>query len=202
MSGISLAEGAESEMRPIVSQQIRLRHPDTFAIGEGSIVDDFCYFSTRVEIGRFCHIATGCSVGGGVAHLFRLGDFSSLSAGVRIWCASDDFTRSLITLIPPGFGPVKEGLIEGDVILERFTGVGANSVVMPENHIPEGVAIGALSFVPPRYSFEPWMVYAGIPIHPIRPRDREAVLRQHEAFLRELERVKGENHSLPSSSQQ
>lgn len=162
----------------IVSKMIRVRHPETFVVGDHSIVDDFCYFSTQVRVGRYSHIANGCSVGGGRSHLFTLGDYSSLSAGVRIWCASDDFARSLIFVPPPGFEDVKESLIEGDVSLGNCTGVGANSVVMPGNAIPEGTTIGALSFVPPRFAFEPWAVYAGCPIRRVGTRDKDAVLRQ------------------------
>ena len=73
--------------------------------------------------------------------------------------------------------------ISGDVSLGDHSGVGANSVVMPRNEVPEGVAIAALSFVPPEFSFEPWTVYAGIPIAPIKLRNRESVLRQVEHFL-------------------
>jgi len=178
---------------PIVSPNVRLRHPDDFTVGEGSIVDDFCYFSTRMVVGRFCHIASGCSVAGGGEWLFQLGDFSSLSSGVKVWCASDDFTRNMVTIIPQDFGPVKEGAIAGDVTFERLTAVGANSVVMPSNHAPEGTAIGALSFVPAGFAFEPWTVYAGTPIRRIRERDRDAVLRELERFESEL--AKGEGAS-------
>ena len=170
----------------IVSKMIRVRHPDAFAVGEHSIVDDFCYFSTQIRVGRYAHIANGCSVGGGRAHVFTLGDYSSLSAGVRIWCASDDFVRSLIFVAPPGYEDVKESLVEGDVSLERCTGIGANSVVMPGNAIPEGTTVGALSFVPAGYRFEPWTVYAGIPIRRVASRDKEAVLRQ----VRRLEELR------------
>lgn len=162
----------------IVSKMIRVRHPEHFVVGEHSVVDDFCYFSTRVRIGRLSHVANGCSVAGGGARTFTLGDYSSLSAGVRIWCASDDFVRGLIFLPPEGTSDVKESLIEGDVTVGDCTGIGANTVVMPGNAIPEGTAIGALSFVPPNYPFEPWSVYAGIPIRLIRRRDRDAVERQ------------------------
>ena len=61
--------------------------------------------------------------------------------------------------------------------LEKYTGIGTNSVIMPNNHIPEGVTIGALSFVPSNYKFEPWTVYAGRPIRPIKKRNKENVLR-------------------------
>lgn len=172
----------------IVSKSIRVRVPGHFEVGEGSIVDDYCYFSTRVRIGRFSHIANGCSVAGGKERTFTMGDFGSLSAGVKIWCTSDDFVRGLVTIVPAGFGPVKEGLIEGDVTLERFCAVGANSVVMPGNHVPEGTTIGALSFVPAGFRFEAWSVYAGAPVRKVSERDRESVLRQFEAFSREMER--------------
>ena len=56
-------------MKPIISPATRIRHPDHFQIGEYSIVDDFCYISTRVRIGVCSHVASGCSIAGGAAHL-------------------------------------------------------------------------------------------------------------------------------------
>ena len=167
---------------PIVSPNIRLRHPEHFEIGIGSIIDDFCYFSTRVSVGKYCHIASCCTIGGGIKRVFRLGDFSSLSSGVRVWCTSDDFVTDIVTIFPPELGQIKEHLIEGDVQLERLTAVGANSVIMPGNDIPEGTVIGALSYVPPEFDFSPWTVYAGVPIKPVKPRDRDSVMRQLEVF--------------------
>ena len=117
---------------------------------------------------------------------FSLGDFSSLSSGVKVWCVSDDFGRDLVTIVPDEFGPIKEHTIVGDVHFGRFTGVGANSVIMPLNAVPEGTVVGALSFVPPNFEFRPWTVYAGIPVRAIGPRDRDAVLRQYEAFERRI----------------
>ena len=156
---------------PIVSPNVRLRVPEHFEVGEHSIVDDFCYFSTRVRIGDWSHVATGCSVSGGPDRQFTLGDYSSLSAGVRVWCTSNDFVNDVITIgAVPG--------LAGDVSFGDYTGVGANAVVMPQNAVPDGVAIGALSFVPADFEFEPWTVYAGVPIRPLRTRNREAVLAQ------------------------
>ncbi len=176
--------------QPIVSSNIRLRHPDLLTIGEGSIIDDFCYISTRLTIGRYSHLASGCSVAGGPRWAFTLGDYSSVSSGVKIWCGSDDFVHDIITIVPPGVEQFKENFIEGDVTCERLTGIGANSVIMPRNHIPEGTAVGALSYVPPDYDFRPWMVYAGVPIRPVKPRDREAVMRQLENLESQLARLR------------
>lgn len=173
-------------LKPIVSPNVRIRCPEHFEIGDYSIVDDFSYFSTRVRIGRCSHVASGCSIAGGSDHLFVLGDFCSLSSGVKIWCTSDDFTNDLVTIVPPGVGPLKQHLITGDVIFGDCTAVGANSVVMPDNHVPEGTVIGALSFVPARFQFDPWAVYAGIPIRRVSDRNRDAVRAQADVLRQRL----------------
>ena len=170
-------------MKAIISPQSRIRHPEHFTIGDDSIIDDYCYFSTKVQIGRATHIASGCSIAGGSAHTFKIGDFSSLSSGVKIWCTSDDFVNDLVTIIPRDCEQVKTHVISGDVTLANYTAVGANSVVMPNNEIPEGTVIGALSFAPAGFRFEPWSVYAGIPIRLVRPRNRQSVIGQ----LKQLE---------------
>lgn len=174
-------------MKPIVSPNSRIRHPETFIIGEDSIVDDYCYFSTKVRIGRCTHIASGCSVAGGSDMEFEIGDFCSLSSGVKIWCTSDDFVNDLVTIIPPDVEQVKKHLIRGNVTLCHYTAVGSNSVVMPDNHIPEGTVLGALSFAPAGFEFQPWSVYAGIPIRFVRPRNRESVMEQVKRLTALLE---------------
>jgi len=175
-------------LQPIISPNVRIRHPEHFIAAHGVIVDDYCYFSTRVSIKRWSHIASGCSVAGGIDRTFALGEFSSLSSGVKIWCTSDDFVNDVVTILPPGCPAVKSRLIQGDVVLGDYTAVGANAVVMPDNVVPEGVTIGSLSFVPPRFKFEPWSVYAGSPIRYLKPRNEKSVREQVariERFLAE-----------------
>jgi acetyltransferase-like isoleucine patch superfamily enzyme len=171
-------------MKPIISPNIRLRYPESFSVGEYSIIDDFCYFSTKIEIGKFSHIASGCSIAGGKDRKFVLGDYCSLSSGVKIWCTSDDYVEDIVTLIPEEFGEIKNNLITGDVSIGNMCAVGSNSVIMPQNKILEGTVIGALSFVPPDFKFEPWAVYAGIPVKKIKYRNKENVMKQ----LNELEK--------------
>jgi acetyltransferase-like isoleucine patch superfamily enzyme len=120
-------------MKPIISNNSRIRPTDFLKIGDDSIIDDFCYFSTRVEIGRCSHIASGCSIAGGPDLLFRIGDYSNLSSGVKIWCASDDFVNDIVTIVPNDMVMLKTHFIKGDVIMGNYTAVGANSVIMPNN---------------------------------------------------------------------
>jgi acetyltransferase-like isoleucine patch superfamily enzyme len=173
-------------MNPIISAHIRIRHPDVFQIGQYSIVDDFCYFSTKVQVGTCSHIASGCSIAGGKDWLFTLGDFSSLSSGVKIWCTSNDFANDLIAILPDTCKDIEDNLIQGDVAIGDYCGIGANTVVMPGNIIPQGVAIGALSFVPARFPFKPWSVYTGAPIRYIKPRNRLRIMEKVEEIEKRL----------------
>lgn len=163
-------------MKSIISKYVRIRCKKFFTIGENSIVDDFCYFSTKVIIGKNSHIASGCSVAGGKEMTFALGNYCSISSGVKIWCASNDFVNDLIILTPKI--DIKTNLCKGNVIIGDYCGIGANSIIMPNNYIPEGVAIGGLSWCPTNYKFEPWTVYAGIPIHKIKNRNKNNVMEQ------------------------
>ena len=159
-----------------VSKSVRIRYPHCFEIGNDSIVDDFCYFSTKMTIGRYCHIANNVSVAGGDSFTFSMGDFSSVSSGVRIWVSSNDYTNGLVCL--DASGPT----ISGDVVLEKLTGIGSNSVIMPDVRVPIGTVIGAMSFVPTGCILEEWTVYAGIPVKKIASRNRNAVLDQLDQF--------------------
>ena len=171
-------------MKPIISENIRLRYKENFKVGENSVIDDFCYFSTKVSIGKNCHVANGCSIGGGKKYQFAMGDFSSISSGVKIWCQSNDFINDLVILNINNeeFG---DNPIKGNVTLGKMTGVGSNSVIMPNNNIPEGTVIGALSFVPPNFKFKEWSIYAGIPIKFIGKRNKKSVLEQYRKLSQE-----------------
>ena len=167
-------------MKAIVSPNCRIRYPESFVVGEHSIVDDFGYFSTKVRIGIGCHVAAGCTIAGGRDRQFTLGDFSGIASGVRIYCTSNDYVRDLVT-IPPA-ADIETNAIAGDVTFGAYTGIGANSVVLPNNSIPEGTVIGALSFVPANFKFQPWAVYVGNPVKYIMPRSKDDVLAQAERF--------------------
>ena len=176
-------------MKPTISKNCRIRHPGCFSVGPYSIVDDYSYFSTRVKIGRCSHIASGCSIAGGKDRQFKMGNYCSLSSGVKIWCASNDFANDIVTIVPEGFKSVKDHPITGDVTIGDMCAIGSNAVIMPDNAIPEGAVVGALSFVPARFKFQPWSVYAGIPIRFIGKRNRKNVLRQAKELEIQMRRA-------------
>lgn len=157
----------------ILGSSAIIKKPELIEVGDNVRISEFCYISAKCEIASNCEIAVGVSIAGGSGkYTFSMGEYSSLAAGVRIWLATNDYVNDLVTHNVPF---VKE--IEGDVTMDKYTGIGSNSVIMPNNHIPEGVTIGALSFVPSNFKFKPWTVYAGSPIEEIRPRNKENILK-------------------------
>lgn len=157
----------------IMGEYVIIKKPDLVEVGDNVRISDFCRISSACEIGNHCEIAPGTYIAGGDGNFkFKMGSYSSLAAGVRIWLSSNDYCNELVTHSVP---EVKE--IQGEVTMGKYTGIGTNSVIMPGNHIPEGVVIGALSFVPSNFEFEPWTVYAGRPIRKVKPRNKENILK-------------------------
>ena len=53
---------------------------------------------------------------------------------------------------------------------------------MPNNVLPIGVAIGALSLVPTNYKFVPWTLYGGIPIKPLKKRNKTKIMKNYKTL--------------------
>ena len=163
----------------IIGKTVRIRYPKFCTIEDKSIIDDFVYVSTKLVVGRNTHIANQVSIAGGKDFTCSIGSFSSISAGAKIWCASNDFINDIIAIMPKDVDNVG---ISGDVNISNFTGIGTNSVIMPNVTISEGASVGALSLVRPNTILKPWTYYAGIPAKPIKKRNKKQILKQFEIF--------------------
>lgn len=172
-------------MKPIISQNSRLRYPELFKMGDYSILDDFCYISTQVDVGIFYHIAANCVIAGGREHKFLAGNFGCLAAGVKVFCASDNFKEDISTILHE-FTYVKTNIVTGGVVTGDYVTIGAGSIIMPNNFIPNGVCLGANSFVPSNFEFEPWSIYAGNKLRKISERNMNNVLRQAEEIRKRI----------------
>jgi acetyltransferase-like isoleucine patch superfamily enzyme len=139
--------------------------------GYGSIIAN----AGTVRIGSHVHICSGCVLGarGGI----ELGDYSSLSHGVRILSAIDDFSGARMT---NSTLPAKVlGVQTAPVKVGRHVPIGTGSVLLPGVTIGEGAAIAAMSLV--SKSLPEWTICGGNPARPLRPRSRQ-LLDLAEAF--------------------
>ena len=136
----------------------------------------------RIKIGSYVHIAGGCMLGarGGI----ELGDFSSLSQGVRIFTAIDDFSGNHLSnaTVPEDL----TGVQTAPVSIGRYVPIGSGSIVLPGAVVGEGAAVAAMSLV--AQSLQEWTIYAGNPAKPTGKRSRKlldlvARLRERESAL-------------------
>jgi acetyltransferase-like isoleucine patch superfamily enzyme len=123
--------------------------------------------SGSISIGNYVHIGGGChfSCSGTVL----ISDFCTISQGVRIYSASDDYGGEFFT--NPTTPSALRREIRGPVILEKYVIIGSGSVVLPNLTINEGAAVGALSLV--KKDLQAWSIYAGSPAKKIKKRSKK-----------------------------
>lgn len=162
-----------------VSANVEIRRPHLVSVGSHTAIDSGFYLTTGAQIGDYVHLAPAITIVGGEKGLFVMKDFSTLAAGSRIICGSDDHLGE--GLVGPTIPePYKDRVKVAPVIFERFANIGTNVVIMPGVTLGEGSVVGACSLV--TRDTEPWSVYAGIPAKKIKERPRDKILR----YAREL----------------
>lgn len=158
-----------------ISRTARLYSPASIAIGDYSMVDDFCVLMGNIDIGRNVHIAHGCRVMAGRDGI-RMQDFSGLAFGVTVFAQSDDYSGATLTnpTVPKALRNIRRGAVD----IGRHVIVGAHAMVFPGVTLGEGGAIGAASVV--KRSTEPWTIYAGSPARRVKERLRDLLALEQE----------------------
>ena len=155
----------------IIGKTVRIRKPEECSIGDGTIIDDFTYISSAVEIGKNCHIASNVSISGGAGKLV-IGDFSTISNHCSIHCASSEYTSVSMDL-PSAPEELRFGGEVGDVSIGKFVTIGAHSCILPGVNIPDGFACSAYCLVT-NQSYDVNSLYVGIPARFLKQRDASA----------------------------
>ena len=121
----------------------------------------------KLKLGSHIHIATACLLGARAG--IEMEDFSSLSQGVRIFTAIDDYSGKHMTnsVVPAEV----LGVFSAPVRIGRHVPIGSGSIVLPGVEIGEGASVGAMSLVP--HPLKAWTMYAGNPAREIGPRSRD-----------------------------
>ena len=129
---------------------------------EGShvAIDKGFYCTTDISIGNYVHIGPYVTVIGGKEGNFIAKGFNNIMAGARIVCGSDRFDDSGLfgAMIPK---ELKGSQIIKPVIMEEFSNVGTNAIVLPGSILRKGVLLTAGSLL--IGDTEEWGVYKGNP---------------------------------------
>ena len=137
-------------------------------IGNNVRIDDFCVLSGKIVIKDYVHISLGSSLIAGDAGI-EIGNHCCISVKSSVFAISDNFSGDyLVGPLEPEF---KRNVIKKKVIINDFSVIGANSVLLPGAYIGKGVAVGALSLVKTR--LKSFSIYCGSPCRRIKDRSKK-----------------------------
>jgi acetyltransferase-like isoleucine patch superfamily enzyme len=128
--------------------------------GSHVAIDKGFYCTTNATIGDYVHIGSYVTIIGGKEGNFRAVGFNNIMAGARIICGSDRFDDSGLfgAMIPK---ELKGTQIIKPVIMEEFSNIGTNAIVLPGSRLRRGVLLTAGSLL--MGDTEEWGVYKGNP---------------------------------------
>lgn len=144
----------------IISETAVFKRPDLIYLGSRVAIDYGFYCTTNIQFGDYIHVGPHVSCIGGLDGIFIAEGFNNIMAGVRIICCSDRFDDSGLfgVLIP------KEYLgnqVKGPVIMEPFSNLGTNAVMLPDSRLRKGalLTVGSVLFG----DTKEWGIYKGNP---------------------------------------
>jgi acetyltransferase-like isoleucine patch superfamily enzyme len=141
----------------IIGKTVRIRKPELVSIDDNTIIDDFTYISGEVILGKYVHIGPSCSLQASGSKI-TLKDFAGISAGSRIYASSSDYLSCSLDFptIPDN---IKFGGFSEEVILDFFSLIGANSVILPGCIVPTGFAAGTHTRLTKFIEMKEWSYY-------------------------------------------
>ena len=137
---------------------IEIKQP--YEIGDHTAIDKGFYCTVKLKIGSYTHISPYVTIIGGKNGYFECKGFNNIMAGARIICGSDRFDDSGLfgSMIP---SELKGKQIIEPVIMEEFSNIGTNAIVLPGARLRKGVLLTAGSLL--IGDTEEWGIYQGNP---------------------------------------
>ncbi len=144
-----------------------------YNIGNHCAIDKGFYCTTKLRIGNYVHISPYVTIIGGKDAEFTAKGFNNIMAGARIACGSDRFDDSGLfgAMIPKEF---KGKQIIKPVIMEEFSNIGTNAIVLPGSTLRKGVLLTAGSLL--MGDTVEWGVYKGNPAYLVKVIDGTKIL--------------------------
>lgn len=157
-----------------ISDKCSIYSPEKISIGNNVRIDDYCILSASGENGYLSissniHIATFvCLYGGGG---IEISDFCSISTKTTLYSTSDDYSGEF--LVGPVFPDDFTNVDRRAIVMEKFSQIGAHSLILPGVRMKEGSVLGAMSMAVENLSC--WSIYVGSPSKKIKKRKKDIV---------------------------
>jgi len=165
-----------------ISDKASIYDCEQIEIGDNSRIDDFCVISGNIKIGKNVHITPMCLVAGGEKGI-TFEDYTTIAYGTQIFTQSDDYSGQTMTnsTIPTKY----KNEFKKEVIIKKYSIIGAGSVIMPGSILEEGTSVGAMSLI--KSQTEPWSIYVGAPAKRLKDRKKD-LLDLEKKYLIELDK--------------
>jgi len=156
-----------------IDNNTNVTRPHLVTMGDHIAIDYGFHCTTGMELGDYLHIGPHVSCIGGKDGMLITKGFNNIMAGARIVCGSDRFDDSGLfgALIPK---ELQGRQIIKPIIMEEFSNVGTNAIVMPGSRLRKGVLLTAGSLL--MGDTEEWGIYKGNPAVLIKKIDGSKII--------------------------
>lgn len=163
-----------------INDHVEITRKNLVSIGNHVAIDFGFFCTTSLTIGDYVHISPHVSCIGGKDGVFVVEGFNNIMAGARIICGSDRFDDSGLfgAMIPEEF---KGTQIIKPVVMEKFSNIGTNAIVLPGSTLREGVLLTAGSLL--IGDTKPWGVYKGNPAILVKTIDKTKIINNYNALI-------------------
>jgi len=157
----------------VIIDDVIFKRPELVKIGNHVAIDKGFYCTTSLEIGDYVHISPYVTCIGGKEGKLIVKGFNNIMAGARIVCGSDRFDDSGLfgAMIPK---ELKGRQIIEPVVMEEFSNIGTNAVVLPGSILRKGVLLTVGSVL--IGDTEEWGIYKGNPAKLVKKIDGSKII--------------------------
>ena len=144
----------------VIDDDVVFKREEYVTIGNHVSVDKGFYCTTKLVMGDYIHIGPYVTCIGGATGELIVKGFNNIMSGARIICGSERFDDSGLfgAMIPKEY---KGRQIIKPIIMEEFSNVGTNAIVLPGTILRKGVLVTAGSLI--MGDTVEWGVYKGNP---------------------------------------
>lgn len=153
-----------------ISRLATIINPDRLEIGDHSRIDDFCFLSGDIKIGRWCHVGNYVLINGN--HGFQMDDFAGIAPRCSFFSETDDYMGNGIA--GPCTGDKFRCLQKGSIHIEKYVSLATGVLILPGVVLKQGSVATPYSIV--RSDLRPWMIHQGNPARPVAKRKRKVIL--------------------------
>ena len=162
----------------LIDKNVIIPFPNNVEIGNDVRIDTMCILSSgkkgNIIIKNNVHIAPFNLIYCADNYKIVFENHSGLSAGCKLYGKTGNYDGN--SLLNPMHKEEDTEIISGDIILNKFTSIGTDSILFPGSIIPIGTVLGAKSLYTAKYSLDKWSIYAGIPVRFIKMRSNNCEL--------------------------